>query len=93
MADNKDVRVRTFTECTSCRLKIRVLLRVTRFVRRSVNKKEIGISIYIYFYYSKESFQYTQFIRIEKILSLLYCNKHTTHRVSKIMERISMNQT
>ena len=47
MADNKDVRVRTFTECTSCRVKIRVILRVTRFVRRSVNKKEIGISIYI----------------------------------------------
>jgi hypothetical protein len=26
MAYNKDVRVRTFTECTSCRVKIRVLL-------------------------------------------------------------------
>ena len=47
MADNKDVRVRTFTECTSCRVKIRVILRVTRFVRRSVNKKSMGISIYI----------------------------------------------
>lgn len=88
MTDNKDVRVRAFTECTNCRVKIRVLLRVTRFVRRSVNKKSMGISRYIT---QKNRFNTPNFLELRK--SCRYCNKHTTHRVSKIMERISMNQT
>lgn len=88
MTDNKDVRVRAFTECTSCRVIIRVLLRVTRFVRRSVNKKSMGISRYIT---QKNRSNTPNLLELRKFCR--YCNKHTTHRVSKIMERISMNQT
>jgi large subunit ribosomal protein L33 len=88
MTDKKDARVRTFTECTSCCVIIRVLLRVTRFVRRSVNKKSMGISRYIT---QKNRFNTPNLLELRKFCR--YCNKHTTHRVSKIMERISMNQT
>ena len=88
MTDKKDARVRAFTECTSCCVIIRVLLRVTRFVRRSVNKKSMGISRYIT---QKNRSNTPNLLELRKFCR--YCNKHTTHRVSKIMERISMNQT
>jgi hypothetical protein len=57
MAKGKDVRVRVLLECTLC-------------VPTSGNNKSPGISFQIY--YSKESTQYAQSIRIEKILSLLF---------------------
>ena len=75
MAKGKDVRVRVFLECTSC-------------VRRSVNKKSMGISRYIT---QTNRFNTPNLLELRKFCR--YCNKHTTHKVSKIMERISMNQT
>nr|YP_010290877.1 ribosomal protein L33 [Gahnia tristis]ULQ66034.1 ribosomal protein L33 [Gahnia tristis] len=65
MAKGKNVRVRIILECTSC-------------VRKSVNKKSIGISRYIT---QKNHYNTSSLLELRKFCR--YCNKHTTHREIK----------
>nr|AUT83474.1 ribosomal protein L33 [Carex pallescens] len=66
MAKGKDLRVRIFLECTSC-------------VRRSINKRSIGISRYIT---QKNRSNTLNLLELRKFCR--YCNKHMTHREIKI---------
>ena len=66
MAKGKDLRVRIFLECTSC-------------VRRSINKRSMGIYIYIT---QKNRSNTLNLLELRKFCR--YCNKHTTHREIKI---------
>ena len=61
MANGKDVRIRVILECTSC-------------VRKSVNKKSIGISRYI----TKKN-RHNKPSRLELKKFCPYCYKHTIH--------------
>ena len=66
MAKGKDLRVRIFLECTSC-------------VRRSINKRSMGISRYIT---QKNRSNTLNLLELRKFCR--YCKKHTTHREIKI---------
>jgi large subunit ribosomal protein L33 len=59
MANGKDVRIRVILECTSC-------------VRKSVNKKSIGISRYI-----TQKNRHNRPSRLELRKFCPYCYKHT----------------
>nr|YP_009179162.1 ribosomal protein L33 [Salix babylonica]YP_009421549.1 50S ribosomal protein L33 [Salix tetrasperma]YP_009474880.1 ribosomal protein L33 [Salix chaenomeloides]YP_009475199.1 ribosomal protein L33 [Salix paraplesia]YP_010015828.1 ribosomal protein L33 [Salix wilsonii]YP_010222952.1 ribosomal protein L33 [Salix dunnii]YP_010225844.1 ribosomal protein L33 [Salix matsudana]YP_010319783.1 ribosomal protein L33 [Salix koreensis]YP_010556156.1 ribosomal protein L33 [Salix matsudana f. pendula] len=61
MANGKDVRIRVILECTSC-------------VRKSVNKKSIGISRYI-----TQKNRHNKPSRLELKKFCPYCYKHTIH--------------
>nr|YP_010251990.1 ribosomal protein L33 [Carex agglomerata]QTX08869.1 ribosomal protein L33 [Carex agglomerata] len=62
MAKGKDLRVRIFLECTNC-------------VRRSINKRSMGISRYIT---QKNRSNTLNLLELRKFCR--YCNKHMTHR-------------